>query len=278
MGNTPSGTARTITPVQASSSICPTCPTPIYDKNTCKNFITSPKLGLNYNPVNQDVNSVMTKMQAVFDEIQPYACNEMGQRLVDTIAKFPVSFSQRSNFGFSSSKPTSVVTPKTTVVSKPVNLSGNSVTQSQTTSNPTMYIPSQVQDAATVKLMLTGQLQSIAMDSSKRMNMDSATTLKIVNAVSILINNVIDLSTVNGKIDIVSAKNLAINIIASVCPNVKIPTISKSSFGNSSFDYISNIFFLFFIFLIVIYYLYTQGKLPWLKELFCGKTLFGKRR
>jgi hypothetical protein len=110
-------------------------------------------------------------------------------------------------------------------------------------------------DPTLLKKMMADQINQ----SSEMLN-DYTLSTSIIN----LVNMCIDLSTVNGKVDVSKSKKLMLDIVKSVCPGV---SQSKSSFGNgSSFGDIFNILFFVFMILLIVY-LYNIGKIPWLTNL-----------
>jgi hypothetical protein len=135
-------------------------------------------------------------------------------------------------------------------------------------------LPFELQDANFVKSKLMNEIKS-KVDTNDD---------KVIKSINDLINICVNRSTVKGKVDVNSVKNQLINIIKSMCPNVKKPKFSKSGFGGEVGSFFSGFFItllLIIIGLIIVIIMYRKGKLPWLKELLCGKpsiASFGRRR
>ena len=103
MGNAPScppPPPPTVCPVPPPPTVCPAqtvCPTAVYDQTTCKAFISSPKLGINYIPVDENSKNVINEFQNLINTFQPAFCKKTKNAMIDVFNKFIDELSKNKN-------------------------------------------------------------------------------------------------------------------------------------------------------------------------------------
>ena len=93
MGNTPSCSSSQ--PVYNKEN-CKAFINPEINQENCKAFISSPRIGINYSPVNDESKMIIEQLQKVMSQLQPMACGALGQNLIDSINDVQISFETSS--------------------------------------------------------------------------------------------------------------------------------------------------------------------------------------